>query len=892
MKKVLSSLLVAVLSLTILISSFSAAAADNSLTVHDTVAVFDVASGAAWGAGAKNPSFSAGDKIFSLECTTVGSYTPQFQCRLPIKNLKEVVTGGDKIFFDIYPVFTTVSGTNKCYLKYAFGTDTAGPLSGDYDHELTSGEVYKLAIDSSEIPTDSWAVYFQFQNYGDSMKDDAVVMGTVPYLENASVVTTVSAATTTTKSGDSGVPGGAFDPKDLTFPETAASLNGGWGSGASNPTYSAGGKSFTLKATATSSGYTPQIQCLSNIDNFSTVLKASNKIAFDFYPTFNNQNGSDSCYLKYSFDQSNWSGDFSNPLKTGQKYTLIVDASSVPSNASFIALQFQNYGNPISSNAVIIGSAPYVYEAASSVKPTTSTTKPSGISGGAFDPNDLTFKDTVVSMSKGWESECSLIVDISKKFCTFTPYATSTNYVVQFQGYLNLLKFSNLIKSTTQIAFDIYPTFNNQSEYDKSCYVKYSFDQKTYSGDFANPLKTGQKYTLVINTSEIPENSNFVHLIFQNYGSQISTDANIIVSAPYAYGATTPSSSSTSSTAPKPSTSDDFPAYNPSKAYFKINDVNATVGNLVEVPISIGNNPGIFSAKLNIKYDSSSLKLNSIKPGDVFTQNEIYYGSLTSNILNIVFESEDLINNKSKNGTLATLIFEVNANAKLGLTPITFVNYDENNYISCEAEKVPFTFGNGSINITEKKNNNQNVLVAPSNANVIQISNSKAIFSWDLVNGATGYEVFRKTNSGNWNSYKTFVNSKTSSFVDSNLSKGKVYSYKVRAFSQYSTSSFSNEKSVTTYKLTKVNKIKVQAKNKKATVKWKAVKNAKQYQVLLSSKKKKGYKIVKTVKTAKATIKVKSNKKYYIKVRALTKVGTSNQKVFGSYSTVKMFKTK
>ena len=891
MKKVLASLLMAILSLSIIITSFSASASDNSLVVHDTVAVFSASSGAAWGAGAKNPTFSAGDKIFSLECENTGAYTTQFQCMLPIKKLKDVVTGGDKILFDIYPVFTTKNGTNKCYLKYAFGAGSPGAYSGDFDHEIKSGEVYTLSIDTSKISTDSWAVYFQFQNYGDSIKDDAVIMGTVPYLENSSIATTVSSpSTTTTKSGDSGVSGGEFNTNDLTFPETAASLNGGWGSGASNPTYSLNGKSFTLNAKATSSGYTNQFQCLINIKDFSTVLQASNKIAFDFYPTFKNQNGNDSCYLKYSFDQSNWSGDFANPLKSGQKYTLIVDASSVSNNAKFIAMQFQNYGNAISSDAVIIGSAPYVYEATSSDKPTSSSsTKPSGVSGGTFDPNNLSFKDTIVSMSKGWESACTLIVDISKKFCSFTPYETSTNYVSQFQGYLNFTKLSNLINSTTQIAFDVYPTFNNQSEYDKKCYLKYSFDQKSWSGDFENALKSGEKYTLVINSSDIPDNAKAIQLAFQNYGSQISTDANIIVSAPYAYGTTIPSSTTTTTTRP---TQKDFPPYNPSKAYFKINDVNAISGNLVEVPILIGNNPGIFSAKLNIKYDTSLLKFNSIKAGNVFAQNEIYNGPLTTNILNIAFESSDLINNNSKNGTLAVLVFEVNANAKSSSTPITFVNYDESNYISCEAEKVPFTFGNGSINITEKQtNNNQTVLAAPSNVNIIQISNNKAVLSWDLVNGALGYEVFRKVD-GNWASYKTFVNSNTSSFVDSNLKKGKIYCYKVRAFSQTATSNFSSEKSVTTYKLTKVTKLKVQTKKKKTTIKWKAVKNAKQYQVLLSTKKKKGYKIVKTVKKAKATIRVKTNKKYYVKIRALTKVGTSNQKVYGSYSSVKMFKTK
>ncbi|MBQ7740974.1 MAG: fibronectin type III domain-containing protein [Eubacterium sp.] len=74
------------------------------------------------------------------------------------------------------------------------------------------------------------------------------------------------------------------------------------------------------------------------------------------------------------------------------------------------------------------------------------------------------------------------------------------------------------------------------------------------------------------------------------------------------------------------------------------------------------------------------------------------------------------------------------------------------------------------------------------------------------------------------------------------------------------------------------------------SLKWKKVKGATGYQVYYSTKKKKGYKKAKTIKkgkTVKVTIKkLKSNKKYYFKVRALKK------KKKGKYSKVVAGKTK
>ncbi len=102
-------------------------------------------------------------------------------------------------------------------------------------------------------------------------------------------------------------------------------------------------------------------------------------------------------------------------------------------------------------------------------------------------------------------------------------------------------------------------------------------------------------------------------------------------------------------------------------------------------------------------------------------------------------------------------------------------------------------------------------------------------------------------------------------------------------------------KKAATAKPKKVTGVKVKGKKKAIAVSWKKVSNANGYQILCAkdAKFKKGKKTVtvKTKKTTKKTVKkLKSGKKYYVKVRAYKKV--SGDKVYGAYSKVKKVKTK
>ncbi len=83
--------------------------------------------------------------------------------------------------------------------------------------------------------------------------------------------------------------------------------------------------------------------------------------------------------------------------------------------------------------------------------------------------------------------------------------------------------------------------------------------------------------------------------------------------------------------------------------------------------------------------------------------------------------------------------------------------------------------------------------------------------------------------------------------------------------------------------------IKVKAKNKKVTISWNHINSTKKYEIYRSTKKNGGYKKIKTVKAIRYTDKkVKRNKTYYYKVRAIA----SDSKYNSNFSKVKKVKVK
>lgn len=74
------------------------------------------------------------------------------------------------------------------------------------------------------------------------------------------------------------------------------------------------------------------------------------------------------------------------------------------------------------------------------------------------------------------------------------------------------------------------------------------------------------------------------------------------------------------------------------------------------------------------------------------------------------------------------------------------------------------------------------VLKVPKLRRVKRNSAKKATLTWNKVDGANGYVVYRKTNNGSWKAVKRITKGNVTSFTDTKLSKGKKYTYTVRAY--------------------------------------------------------------------------------------------------------------
>lgn len=79
---------------------------------------------------------------------------------------------------------------------------------------------------------------------------------------------------------------------------------------------------------------------------------------------------------------------------------------------------------------------------------------------------------------------------------------------------------------------------------------------------------------------------------------------------------------------------------------------------------------------------------------------------------------------------------------------------------------------------------NVKVVTTPSKVKTLKASEIKATsltLKWSKVSGATAYQIYRSTDGESWKRIKS-VNSKTTSYKDKSLKKGKKYYYKVRAY--------------------------------------------------------------------------------------------------------------
>lgn len=158
--------------------------------------------------------------------------------------------------------------------------------------------------------------------------------------------------------------------------------------------------------------------------------------------------------------------------------------------------------------------------------------------------------------------------------------------------------------------------------------------------------------------------------------------------------------------------------------------------------------------------------------------------------------------------------------------------------------------------------------------------------TWNKVSKADGYEVLKATSkTGTYSKVKT---TSSLSYINTSLTTGKTYYYKVRAYRVVNGkkiySSYSN--TVSAKPVLKTPNVTLKAGSKKITIKWIKISGAKGYKIYRSTSKNGKYSLIKTTTSSSYTnSKLKKGGRYYYKVRAYRIV--NGKTIYGNYSPIK-----
>jgi Fibronectin type III domain. len=106
--------------------------------------------------------------------------------------------------------------------------------------------------------------------------------------------------------------------------------------------------------------------------------------------------------------------------------------------------------------------------------------------------------------------------------------------------------------------------------------------------------------------------------------------------------------------------------------------------------------------------------------------------------------------------------------------------------------------GNGSSGYSSKVYAKTNTVIKPdipSNVNAEATSSSRIYLTWDTVDEATKYYIYRSTTATG--TYTALTNTTNTYYANTGLSSGKTYYYKVRAYNSAGYSDYSDYDSAT-----------------------------------------------------------------------------------------------
>ena len=198
-------------------------------------------------------------------------------------------------------------------------------------------------------------------------------------------------------------------------------------------------------------------------------------------------------------------------------------------------------------------------------------------------------------------------------------------------------------------------------------------------------------------------------------------------------------------------------------------------------------------------------------------------------------------------------------------------------YGGTETDWTKITIGNGNGNLTSA------TLHCAPDAPVVHIGNSassgKPMLTWNAVEGATSYRIYRSTSKGS--GYSLLGTTTATSYTNTGAKAGTTYYYRVKAGNDAGLSPYSNivsgqSKAVTPKPSAPVVKIGNSAASGKPMLTWNAVSGATSYKVYRATSQNGTYSLLGTVTaTSYTNTGAKAGTTYWYKVKAVNSAGES-----------------
>ncbi len=175
-------------------------------------------------------------------------------------------------------------------------------------------------------------------------------------------------------------------------------------------------------------------------------------------------------------------------------------------------------------------------------------------------------------------------------------------------------------------------------------------------------------------------------------------------------------------------------------------------------------------------------------------------------------------------------------------------------------------------------------IVAPTGLQTVARDDDELTLAWDSVEGATGYEVYRLSSSGEWILAEKTQN--THAEIEDLLS-ASIYKFKVRAIKDIQAGEFSKVFTTATSP-EEVDELRVSSKTKTAvTLSWNKVNRADKYQVYRYNSNTGSWKrLITTTKTSYRATGLSSGTYYKFKVRAVNEA--LGYKYYGDFEDIKV----